>query len=238
MTCTFGVKTLSVDSMNLRTPIGQALRRAAFQKGVGEGFGPQYEHNSLRELLLQTSKFVTQGLTTLPGMGGFGKLYEDVRAGLGKIILIDCRGFADPNRYQQDNYSRQHIGTSEANLQDMSQHDHWSGLIVEIAHQIKAARSELLRHVAALPQETQGRLWVFFYCQAGKHRSVGAEFVARHLLLKTNLGVIGPHHLSSGHWCRNTCNGCTECHRGPEQSEVKRNIIERTYREDWRLIFR
>jgi len=102
----------------------------------------------------------------------------------------------------------------------MFNHDHWSSLIVDVAAKIKQARRETLRKLAAVPHERQGRIWVFFFCQAGKHRSVGIEFVCRHLMLKSGLRVSGPHRMSSGQWYRNNCQGCAVCSEGPEQKAI------------------
>jgi hypothetical protein len=62
---------------------------------------------------------------------------------------------------------------------------------------------------------------------------VGIEFVCRHLTLKKGSQVSGPHHMSSGQWYRNSCRGCAGCSEGPEQSKIKCDIIESSYRERW-----
>ena len=97
----------------------------------------------------------------------------------------------------------------------------------------------MFNKLASMPEASRARVWVFFYCQAGKHRSVGAEFVCRHLLLKENQIVSGPLHLSSGNWRRKTCAGeCSSCRATPEQSKIKSDIINKTHSSDWRSIWR
>ena len=210
--------TLGIEILALETDSAQLLEMCR-AKGRGKGTGA-FVPEGLIENALHKRALCPELRQRLDQLEEMEKRLASKTA---RLVLIDCRGFCDPAAKGQGKGSAQgHLGSHIDNLVAMSQlRHHWTPLIEKCKTLSQTACDDKVQ-----------TLYMVFYCQKGRHRSVGAEFVIRHCLLHHSR-VIDTVHVHKSLWYRSIrCGQCEECQG---MTDAKAKLIKRTYDLIWNL---
>lgn len=127
-------------------------------------------------------------------------------------IFLDARMFPDPDAFTLTRHSGRHYKI----VQRLCQHRNFPTWLKNAWHKF--------RKVA----EARGDMWsktqvmkpviIAVYCRAGKHRSVAAAGILKHIFTATGYMCPEIRHLSYDKWGRNCCKGrCEECLQPPPE---------------------
>ncbi len=170
---TLGVELLAVS--HWRSESAQRLARLAKGKGRGRGLGPEVPLDVVASALAECGAVDSAE----------------------NVIVLDCRGFADPERQRS---AVNHIGLFPQHVASFVAHP-------EFPHFIRAAKRAIL---AALG--LGGPFTIACFCKKGRHRSVAAALVIRTCLReRTEVDILSLDHLAAEFWCRGTCDCCSVC---------------------------
>lgn len=195
-TGTFGVELLANDLKDHHTrshEVAATVFQQAKGKGRGRSLGPAIDGKALLDLILFAShvehswghnaKFKELSAAVPREDTGRPPTAAELAQSNVRVVLQDCRGFADPAAAPDATGRRdgRHIGTSTTNLQAITSNPMWTPLMEEVQGKLEKAIKELQQRQ---PKEQDGdstpRVYLLFWCKKGRHRSVSAEFMARH----------------------------------------------------------
>lgn len=122
-------------------------------------------------------------------------------------IAVDCRCFPDPDghRHGGERVHRavNHLGFHErvvSGVVDNPRLEAW----------MRKLRRRLAQEEAGLGGNA-GTIFITFYCNSGRHRSVACALIMGQLLEWDGYTMHEPRHLCADLWPRSTCNRCHEC---------------------------
>jgi len=126
-------------------------------------------------------------------------------AGLRSVghIAMDCRCFPDPDGKQRVHRAVNHLGFHERVVSSVVENP-------KLEAWMRRLRRRLAQEEAALGG-TPGTIFITFYCNSGRHRSVACALIMGQLLEWDGYTMHEPRHLCSDLWPGSTCNRCQEC---------------------------
>lgn len=129
-------------------------------------------------------------------------------------VILDARMFPDPDAA----LLTRHSGRHHLIITRLCQHRNFGGWLQNAKSQFRQALHR---------QEKRGigpmgpKISVAVYCRRGKHRSVAAACILKHIFLTEGFRCPEISHLSYAHW-RNCCKmQCAECLQPPEELQVQ-----------------
>lgn len=127
-------------------------------------------------------------------------------------IFLDARMFPDPEAFTLTRHSGRHYKI----VQRLCQHRNFPTWLKNAWHKFRKvaeARGEMWSRKQLMKPVTIG-----VYCRAGKHRSVAAAGILKHIFTATGYMCPEVRHLSYAMWGRNCCKGrCEECQQPPPE---------------------
>jgi len=116
---------------------------------------------------------------------------------------MDCRCFPDPDVKQRVHRAVNHLGFHERVVSSVVENP-------KLEVWMRRLRRRLEQEEAALGGNA-GTIFITFYCNSGRHRSVACALIMGQLLEWDGYTMHEPRHLCSDLWPGSTCNRCQEC---------------------------
>eukprot|EP00930_Biecheleria_cincta_P030802 TRINITY_DN21348_c0_g1_i1.p1 TRINITY_DN21348_c0_g1~~TRINITY_DN21348_c0_g1_i1.p1 ORF type:complete len:589 (-),score=109.82 TRINITY_DN21348_c0_g1_i1:127-1893(-) len=142
-------------------------------------------------------------------------------------IVVDARMFPDPDAFSLTRHSGRHYKI----VQRLCQHRNFPSWLQSVA--LKFRKVQEARRNSTCKDNWTKSITIAVYCRAGKHRSVAAAGILKHIFEATGYRCPEARHLSYDKWGRNCCKGqCKEClEPPPELQDTLREALQR-----WKMI--